>query len=58
MTKGNSRAMKSGGVIINLHGYGIAVVTFPLEHQTNHFAKACASLQTMKLAKEIGVKSL
>lgn len=57
-TKCNPGAMRSGGVIINCCGYGIAVVSFPMGHQTNHYAEACATLQTTKLAKEVGLKSL
>lgn len=45
-------------MIRNCHGYGIVAVTFPLGHQINHYVEACATLQTTKLGKEIGVKSL
>lgn len=56
--KGNLSAVGSGGVIKNSHGYGIVTIYSPLGHQTNHFFEACATLQMMKMAKEIGVKSL
>ncbi len=58
MAKGNPGAMGSGGVTRNCHGYGIAAVTFPLRHQTNHYTEDCAALQTTKLVKEVRVKSL
>ena len=58
VAKGNQGAISSGGVIINYHRYGIAMVTFPLGHQTNYYVEACVALQITKLAKEVGVKIL
>ena len=58
VAKGNPRAMGSGEVIRNCHGYGTAVITFPQGHQTNHYVEACAVLQITKLEKEVKVKSL
>lgn len=58
VAKGNLGAARCGGVIKNSHGNRIVAVTFPLRHQTNYYAKACAALQTTKLEKEVRVKSL
>ena len=56
--KGNLGEAGNGGVIRNSYGYGIAMVTLPLENQTNHFVEACIVIQTTKLAKDIGVRCL
>ena len=45
-------------MIRNSHGIGIVVVTFPLGHQKNHYVETSLSLETTKLVKEVGVKSL
>lgn len=46
------------GVIRNSNGIGMAVITFPIGNQTNHFAEAYAALQTTMLAKEMGISRL
>ena len=58
VAKGNLGVARCRWVIKNSHGYGIAAITFPLGHQTNHYVEACVALQTTKLAKEVGVKSI
>ena len=58
VAKGNLGEVGCGEVIRNIYGFGIMEVTFPLGHQTNHFAKACVALHTTKLTQDIGVRCL
>ena len=56
--KGNPSLARCGGIIRNNHGIGIAALSYPIENQTNHFAKASATYHTTKLALKEGINNL
>lgn len=58
MGKGSPRPAGCGGIIRNNSGGGIAALSLPLGHQTNHFAEASTTRQIVKLALASGVESL
>ena len=56
--KGNPGPDGSGGVIRNNSGGGIAAISFPLSHQTNHLVEASAIRHIVKLALASGIEQL
>lgn len=55
---GNPSPSRSGGIIRNSFGEGVAAFASPLGTQTNHLAEARATCSVVKLAFEAGVSKL
>ena len=54
--KGNPGPAGCGGIIRNSSGGGIATISSPIGHQTNHLAEANATRLTIKLALALGIE--
>ena len=50
VAKGNIDPSGCGGIIRSSHGVGVASLSYSLGTYMNHYAKASATLHTMKLA--------
>ena len=58
VAKGNLGPLGCGGIIRNCHGRGVVALSYPLGNQINHYIEASATLHTVKLALDVGVKKL